>query len=54
MKPKFKPYTAEEFDRKLNEMLARYGKSIKRTEPKQFDQNKPKTYEVTFHKIKKI
>jgi len=45
-------YKEEEFDLKLNEMLAKLGTSAKVKDRVSSPTNKPKTYEVTFRKPK--
>lgn len=57
MKPKFKPYTPEEFnqafDKMCDELEAEFGYSVRAKETKAKSLNKPKTYHITFHRPKK-
>ena len=57
MKPKFKPYSPEEFNRAFDKMCdeleAEFGYSVRAKKTKAKGLNKPKTYHITFHRPKK-
>ena len=54
MKPKFRPYSGEEYSKMFDQAFAKFGTLVKKPEEALSSTDEQKTYEVTFHKTKKI